>query len=250
MSDEQKSMSLADHLEELRRRLGLCLLAVLAATGASLVRISDLIAWLRQPAGAQLPAFAYFSPAEPLGAYLKVAALAGLALAMPVILWQAWAFVRGGLTPAERRWGLVFIWSGSGLFVAGLAFAYAVLLPMSLRVLLGIGAGTLQPMISIDRYLSFVVSLAFWCGVVFELPALLFLLAKLGIVTPEWLRQQRPYAILVMVVLAAIMTPTTDAVSLLLMAVPMVLLYEVSILVVRVAFRPRPTRSVRPRSTR
>ena len=243
MGRSEPRLTLAEHLEELRRRLAISLLAVLAGTAFSLAHIHRLIAWLRRPAGEQLLNFAYFSPAEPLGAYLKVGVLAGLVLAMPVVLAQAWGFVRGGLQPDERRWGLFFIWSGSGLFAAGVAFAYAVLLPLSLRVLLGIGAGTLIPVLSIDRYLAFVMALAFWCGAVFELPVLLFLLAKLGIVTPEWLRQQRPYAVLVLVIIAAVVTPTTDAVSLLLMAGPMVLLYELSIWVVHLGMRPRPSRS-------
>ena len=179
-------------------------------------------------------------PIEPLVAYVKVACLAGVLLAMPIILSQLWGFVRAGLSRRERSYGLTFVWWGSVLFAAGVAFAYYVLLPVSLRFLLGIGHGTLAPVISIDTYLSFVTSIAFWCGVLFELPAVLYLLATVGVVTPAWLRQSRPYAILVMVIIAALVTPTTDPVSLLLMAAPMVLLYELSILTVRFAFRPRP----------
>ena len=233
-------LTLAEHLEELRRRLGVSLAALLVAVGISATQVERLIAWLRRPAEDLLPAFAFFSPTEPLIAYVKVACLSGVILAMPAILSQVWGFVRTGLTPKERSSGLAFVWCGSFLFAAGVAFAYVVLLPASLRFLLGIGRGTLEPVLSIDTYLSFVTSLAFWCGVLFELPALVFLLAKVGVVTPSWLRQSRPYAILAIVIIAALVTPTTDPVSLLFMAAPMALLYEVSIGLARVAAaRPR-----------
>ena len=239
-TDAAAALTFAGHLEELRRRLGVSLAVLLVAIGVSASQVDRLIVWLRRPAEGLLPAFAFFSPTEPLVAYVKVACLAGVLLAMPILLLQLWGFVRTGLSRRERSYGLTFVWWGSVLFAMGVAFAYFVLLPVSLRFLLGIGHGTLEPVISIDTYLSFVTSLAFWCGVLFELPAILYLLAKVGVVTPAWLRQSRPYAILVMVILAAIVTPTTDPVSLLLMAGPMVLLYEVSILIVRFAFRPRP----------
>ena len=163
--------------------------------------------------------------------------LAGLIIAMPVILGLLWGFIRSGLTSRERSLGLAFVWWGSAQFLAGAAFAYYGLLPVSLRFLLRIGERYLEPVISIDQYLSFVTTLVFWCGVVFELPVVLLILARLGIVTPEWLRQQRPYAILALVILAAIVTPTTDPINLLLMAVPLVWLYELSIVITRWAMR-------------
>ncbi len=232
-------LTLAGHLEELRRRLGMSLAAWFVATALSFTQVEYIIQWLARPVQFVLPRFAYFTPTEPLIAYMKVAVLAGLILAMPIILAQIWGFVRAGLTPRERAIGLAFIGWGSVLFVTGILFAYLVVIPISLKVLLGIGTHYLEPVISIDHYLSFVTMLALWCGVIFELPAVLFLLAKVGIVTSEWLRQQRPYAILVLVIAAAIVTPTTDPVSLIVVAVPMVLLYEVSILVTRVAMRQR-----------
>ena len=233
-------LTLAGHLEELRRRLGVSLGALLLAIGISASQADRLIHWLRRPVEGLLPTFAFFSPTEPLIAYLKVAGLAGAILAMPILLSQLWGFVRTGLTPRERTLGLGFVWGGSVLFTAGAAFAYYVLLPVSLRFLLGFGRGTLEPVISIDTYLSFVTSLAFWCGILFELPALVWLLAKVGVVTPTWLRQSRPYAILVMVISAALVTPTTDPVSLLLMMAPLLVLYELSIGLARFAAAVRP----------
>lgn len=228
--------TLATHLEELRRRLGVSLLAFLAATGVAASQTDLLIAWLRAPAGDALPLFAFFSPTEALLAHVKVAVLGGLLLSVPCILWQAWLFIRRGLTTRERSQGLVFVGWTTALFLAGAAFAYAVLLPVSLRFLLSIGHAYLEPVISIDRYVSFVTSMIFWSGAAFELPAVLVLLSRLGIVTSEWLRQQRPYAILIIVVLAAIATPTTDMVSLLLLAVPLAALYEASVWLTQMKF--------------
>ena len=238
-------MTLAGHLEELRRHLGLSLLALLITVSVSLTQADRIIQWLVSPVQELLPFFAFFTPMEPLAAYLKVGTLAGLVLAMPVILWQVWAFVRGGLTPAERSSGAVFVWWGSAQFLAGAAFAYYVLLPVSLRFLFSIGAHYLRPVISIDRYLAFVTGLLGWCGLVFELPVVLSVLARVGIVTSEWLRQQRPYALLVLVIAAALITPTTDPVNLALVAVPMAVLYEASIWLTRMVMRRRavpPTR--------
>lgn len=228
-------LTLAGHLEELRRRLGIALAALLIGVGVSLSRVEWIVQWLRRPAGELLPPFAYFSPVEPLLAYVRVAVLGGLALAMPAILLQLWGFVRPGLSTRERSLGLTFIGWGSVQFLAGAAFAYYGLLPVSLRVLLGIGRDFLEPVLSIDRYLAFVTALLFWCGIVFELPVVLWVLARIGIVTPAWLAHQRPHAILILVIIAAVVTPTTDPVSLFLMAGPLVLLYELSILLARLA---------------
>ena len=238
---DEPFLTLAGHLEELRWRLGVSLAALFIAVGFSLAWTDRIIRWLQRPVVGRLPRFAYFSPVEPLMAYLKVALLSGLILAMPVILWQLWAFIRSGLTQREQSLGFTLIVWGSAQFLAGAAFAYYGLVPESLRFLLGIGAGLLVPVISIGQYLSFVTTLLFWCGLIFELPVVLFVLAKAGITTPEWLRQQRPFAILVLVIIAAVVTPTTDPVNLMLMTVPLILLYELSILITRVTIR-------RPRS--
>lgn len=239
------AFTFAEHVEELRRRLGISLAAWLAAAGVSLTQVERIVGWLQHPVRHLVPQFAFFSPTEPIVAYAKVVALSGLILAMPVLLAQVWGFIRPGLTPSERSRGVWFVWWASLHFLAGVVFAYALLVPSSLRFLLGVGAGRLMPVISIGRYLSFVTTLCFWGGVIFELPVLVVLLAKVGIVTPAWLRQQRPYAILVLTIIAALVTPTTDMVSLLLMTVPMIVLYELSIILAAFAV-PRSRRPVTP----
>lgn len=232
-------MTFVGHLEELRRRLAISLLAVLLGVAISLARVDHLLGWLEQPARHLLWRLAFFSPTEPLLAYMKVGVLSGVIIAMPVVLWQVWLFVRSGLTERERSYGLAFIGWGSLQFVLGAALAYYGLLPTALRVLFSIGRGRLEPVISIDQYVSFVTTMMFWSGVVFELPVALFFLARAGVVTPAWLQQQRGYAILSLAIIAALVTPTTDIVSLLLMLGPMMALYEVSIWATHLAARLR-----------
>lgn len=236
---DEPQLSLADHFEELRRRLGVSLAALLVAVAVSWTQADRLIWWLQRPVEPLLPQFAFFTPVEPLTAYVKLAVLAGVVLAMPVFLWQAWAFVRTALTRRERAFGVLFVGWGTVQFLLGAALAYGVLLPVSLRVLFQIGEPVLEPVISIGAYVGFVTMLMIWTGLVFELPVVVFLLSRLGILTPEWLRQQRAYAILVLVIFAAIVTPTTDPVSLLLVAGPLILLYQASIAIARLGLRRR-----------
>ncbi len=223
-------MTLVDHLDELRRRLAWCLLAVVLGSGVGFAFAGHLLEFLKRPSGVLLPQLAFFSPTEALGAYMRVAVTFGVVVALPVLLYEVWAFIESALTRTERLLGLLFVWLGSLLFAGGVAFAYAVLLPVSLRVLLTIGSPSLMPMISVSRYLSFVCGLLLACGAVCELPLVIMLLTKLGVVTPQALRQQRGVALVAILVVAAILTPTTDAISLLLMALPLAALYELSIL--------------------
>ncbi len=235
LSTEDRKLSILGHLEELRRRLWVCLLAVAGASAVSFTWVGQLIEWLKRPAGAALPKLAFFSPPEALLAYMKVAVTAGLFLCMPVVLYELWAFVKPGLSRQEGRYGVAFVWWGSVLFLAGGAFAYWVLLPVSLKFLLGFGGGTLEPIISISKYLSFTVAVILACGMVFQLPLLIFLLAKLDLVKPRTLRSKWRHAVVAMVVAAALLTPTTDVATMLLLVVPMLALYEVSIWIAGVA---------------
>ena len=233
-------LTVVEHLEELRRRLALCLVTLLAASCILLWRADRVIAWLKRPAGDLLPWLAYFSPTEALAAYVKVAVVGGVAFASPVILYQVWAFVRPGLTARERWVALAFIGWGSALFALGASAGYWLCLPVFLRFLLSVGSPHLAPVISVSRYLSFVLSVLATCGVLCELPLIIFVLTWFGLITPEMLRRRRGVALLILLVIAAIVTPTTDALSLLLTFLPIVVLYELSILVA--GFSARRTR--------
>jgi sec-independent protein translocase protein TatC len=176
-----------------------------------------------------LPQLAFFGPAEAIVAYMKVAVAFGIAIAMPMILWQCWSFIRPGLTRQERQFGVALIQWGGLLFLAGCAFAYWVLLPMSLRFLMQFGSRHLVPVISVSQYLSFTTTMILVCGAIFEVPIVVFLLARLGFVTPALLKRQWRQAVLAVLVASALITPTPDIVSMLLVAVPMLALYEASI---------------------
>ncbi|MBI4003711.1 MAG: twin-arginine translocase subunit TatC [Candidatus Omnitrophica bacterium] len=230
------------HLEELRKRLWICAGVILVASMGSLTFAGTLVDWLKRPAGSLLPRLAFFSPPEAFVAYLKVAVTAGLVLSLPIVLHELWAFIRPGLTRRERGAGLAFVWWGSALFAAGGAFAYWVLLPVSLTFLLEFGGGQLEPVISISRYLSFTTMVILACGVVFQWPLAVFLLAKLGVIRPQTLRRKWRHAVVGMVVVGAILTPTTDVATLFLMIVPMLALYEVSIWLAQLA-TPRRNRN-------
>lgn len=222
---------MVDHLEELRRRLFTCLGMLLAATLLAMTKVQAIIDWLKRPAGYRLPLLAFFSPGEALLAYVHVGVITGLVLSLPVVLWQIWSFVKPGLAEPERGAGLLLIFGGTGLFALGLAFAYSVALPMALAVLLSIGEGTLLPMISVSKYLSFTTGLLLAGGLIFEMPLAVAVLARFGVVTPQGLRRRWPLAVLAMAIGAALITPTTDAVTMMIMMAPMALLYGLSILI-------------------
>ncbi|HAM39933.1 MAG TPA: twin-arginine translocase subunit TatC [Candidatus Omnitrophica bacterium] len=230
---ESSRLSVGEHLQELRHRLAVSLLAVAAAAVVSLAFADRLLAWLKRPAEPYLTRLAFFSPAEGLMAYLKVTLIAGLALAMPVVLYQMWAFVRPALSWKERASGIAFVWWGSLLFALGGAFAYTVCLPLFLKLLLTVGGGAFEPVISVNHYLSFVTGVIVLCGITCELPLVVVMLTRLGVVSPAWLRRMRPLAWLTMLILAAVLTPTTDAVSLMFVAIPMALLYEAGLVIAR-----------------
>ena len=224
-------LTLIGHLEELRRRLLICVAALTVGTIVGLANASRLIDWLVRPAQPYLPRLAFFTPTEPLTASLKVAAAFGFVVSLPVWLAQVWAFVQPGLTPRERRLGAVFVVGGSALFLIGALLAYLTLLPWTLRFLLTFGRGTFEPVIAIGTYLSFVAGLLVGCGAVFELPLAVYLLTRVGLLTHEHLVRWRAPAFIGLLVVAAVITPTTDAFTLLAVALPLALLYECSILV-------------------
>ncbi len=226
-----RSAPLVDHLEELRKRLWIVIAFVATASVIGFFLSTRLIEWLKRPAGNLLPKLSFFSPAEAMMAYMKIAFSFGLVVSCPVIFYELWAFIRPGLTERERRYGTSFILWGTLLFLSGVAFAYFVLLPPSLSFLLSFGSVTLQPVISVEHYLSFVSVVMLTCGVVFEFPLVIFFLTRMGVVTPGLLKKNWKTAFLSMVIAAAVITPTQDPINLILMTLPLLLLYEISIVV-------------------
>ena len=228
-------MTIVEHLEELRKRLLYSLAAFGVATSAGYLFVERILAVVLRPVGQVV----FLAPTEAFFVRLKVAALAGVFLSLPVTLYQLWRFVSVGLTPTERRYSLSLIPAALALFVSGAAFAFLVILPIGVRFLLSYQTPNLVPMISVQAYTSFVTAFVLAFGLLFQLPVVILFLARLGVVTPAALAAGRKYALLAIVIASAVLTPGGDVVSQMLMAVPTYILYEVSILVARLV-SPRP----------
>ncbi|MCL4463699.1 MAG: twin-arginine translocase subunit TatC [Firmicutes bacterium] len=231
--DTGKVMSLMDHLEDFRKRLIICGIAVMLAALISFLYVDQIRLLLTRPIGELV----YLNLMEAVTTNIRLAFIAGFFIALPVIFYQIWCFVLPGLYRHERR--AVFWISVLSLFffALGVTFAYFVILPFSVNFLLGFADYQLQPMISFNSYISYSLGLLIGFGLVFEMPVVMLILAKLGIVSSEFLARNRMYAMIIIFILAAIFTPP-DVISQLLMGIPMTLLYELSILMARFV-RPR-----------
>jgi sec-independent protein translocase protein TatC len=255
-AEHDKKMPFLAHLAELRQRL-LWAFASIGVGFALTFSFSDrILAWLRRPLDTQVDIrwrqFPFFftvprdpkfeliqtAPAEAFWAHMKVAFFAGLLLSLPVVLYQVWAFIEPGLLPKEKRFALPFVVLSTISFGIGMAFCAYFVLPFALNFLLTFDPN-IRPMLSVGNFIDFNVKFLLAFGLVFELPLGIAIAARLGLVTPAFLARNRKYAILFAFIVAAILTPTPDIFNQTLMAGPIVLLYEVGILVARVVARRR-----------
>lgn len=221
------SMPLTGHLRELRYRLIVSAVAVLAGMAVVFPYASIVITWLQHPLQQQLY---FFSPTEAFWANLQVAMFGGLLLALPVVSYQLWRFIAPALYRTERRYTLLFLGVSTGSFLAGTAFCHFVAFPFALHFLIDFGlSGGLTPLMSVGIYLGFAVKFYLAFGLIFELPLLLTLLARIGVITPSMLARHRRHALLVNATAAAVLTPTTDVFNMMVMLVPLTLLYELGI---------------------
>ena len=235
-------MPFLDHLEELRWRVlwSVATLVVATGIGFALVHYFGVMELLIRPvrpflAGERL---VYFNPATPFFITLKLGLLVGIILAFPVVVYHVWAFFSPALEPREKKVIVPSLYFGLALFAAGVAMAYFWVLPLALRFLTGFQQAFLEPTIEVGEYLGFVVRLLLAFGLVFELPVVVMILSALGLVTPRFLREKRRHAIFLIVVLASLLTPG-DIASTFLMIAPMMVLYEVSIVISQVIQRRR-----------
>ena len=224
-------MGLLDHLGELRRRLVRALIAFAVTFVLCFVFAKQIYAFLAQPIYRFLPEgtkLVFLGITDPFILYIKVAALAGIFVGSPLILYQIWAFVAPGLYQREKRMAVPFIFFGSLLFLGGGAFGYYVAFPFAVEFLLGVGE-QFQPTITVTNYLSFLMTVILGLGVMFEMPTIIFLLSRLGVVTPRFLLRNFRWAVLVIFTIAALITPTPDVVNLCIFAVPTLGLYLVGV---------------------
>ena len=236
MSDDR--MPLTSHLEELRRKLiisGVSWLVAFLACYSFAEPLFDLIA---TPVRAALPegtSLVFITATEPFFTYLKIGALAGLLVSMPVIFWQIWSFVAPGLYPHEKRHIFPFVLASTLCFASGAFFGYQYVFPMAFKVLIefGTGSGELNAMLSMGSYLSLSSKLLLAFGLVFELPVVIFFLARMGIVDHKMLARNRKFALLAAFLTGAMLTPP-DVFSQTALAVPFIVLYEIGIIVARI----------------
>lgn len=229
--DDLQKMSFLDHLEELRKRLMVSFLAVIAGFFICWAFAEPIYAKLQEPLTRFLAPgdkLAYTRLTAPFFLYMKVAFFAGLFVAAPVVLYQFWLFIAPGLYKKERRLAAPFIIFGTIFFVAGGYFGYRFLLPATCSFFVETGKQFKQ-MITVDDYFSFASVIILATGLVFETPILIFFLARLGIVTPAFLMQKFKYAVVLAFVVSAIVTPTPDVVTQAALAVPMILLYLIGV---------------------
>ncbi len=230
-ADEYR-LTIVEHLEELRDRLIVIVIALVVSTAFSLTFTEWLLKALIKPLGATPIAI---HPVESFIVYFKVALIAGVALAMPVILYEIVRFLLPALTTQERRYLYFLLPGGTLSFIGGLAFAALIMLPAAINFLHTFMSGTITQQWTIENYINFVTTIVFWMGIVFELPLVIFFLAKLGIVNAPMLSRFRRFWVLAAAVIAAAITPTPDPVNMLIVMGPLILLYEVGILLARLA---------------
>jgi len=232
--DSMPTMGFLDHLEELRKRIIYSVISVAVGFGICWWKVERIYDVMQRPiidalrANGMAEKLVYLNPTEPFNLYLKIAALAGLFLTSPFVLYQVWMFISPGLYRKEKRYVVPFMVSTITLFTCGGYFGYKIVYPAALTFLINFGK-QFQPMITIGEYTSLFLSIILGMGLIFEMPILVFFLSLMGIVSAGFMWKNFRYSILVIFIIAAIVTPTTDILNMCIFAAPMIALYAISI---------------------
>jgi len=229
-------MTLLEHLDEFRRRLIIVAVTVLVTTLLSFIFAKQLVDLLAYPVGG-IDMLQSIDVTENISVFMKVSLMSGMVLSMPVILYQLIAFIVPGLTREEKQGLFIALPAALGLFLGGMAFAYFIMLPQAVPFLINFLDIPTAP--RPKSYFNFVTRLVFWIGVSFELPLVIALLARLGVITPEFLVKNIRYAIIIIAILAALITPTIDPLNMGLVMAPLIILYAVGIVLAKMMYRPR-----------
>ena len=234
------SMTLVEHLTELRRRVLVCAVAFLVAATVAFIVYNPILAFLKEPycsvAGAHRCGFYITGPLDGLSLRVKISAYGGLFAASPVLLWELWRFITPGLNPKEKKYAIPFIVASITLFALGCLVAYETF-PHALRFLDSVGGPSLTQIYDPTKYLSLIVLLMTVFGLTFEFPVLLVSLEIAGVLTPKQLSAWRRWAIVLIVVLAGVITPSSDPFSMMALAIPLYVFYEASIVVGKILNR-------------
>ena len=238
-----KPLPIREHLLELRRRLTYSVIAVLVCSALAFAFHQTILRLLMEPA-AQFVDLPFGKPVyTDLTEYLSIAAktslLTGLFISLPFVLYQIVMFISPGLKPSERRYLYALIPVSLLAFAAGALFGYRILFPPMVNFLLNFGGDVAIPMIRIGRYMDLMLRLLFWMGLIFEMPVVTFFLARIGVLSPDFLARHRRYAIVLAFILGAIITPTFDPINQALVAAPIIILYEASVWIAKVSARSR-----------
>ena len=217
-------MPIMSHFSEMRRRFFRSVIAIIVATALSFIFYNQIFEFLLAPAGPEFDPN-YIEVMEMLSTIFRVCLTAGFVIAMPFIVYQAFAFLAPALRPSEKRYVFTAVPFIGGLFLAGVAFAYYVALPAALNFLLNFGIDIADPEIRISNYINIVTRLLVAVGISFELPIIIMVLARVGIVTPEWLAGKRKIWLVVAFILGALITPTFDPINQTIIAIPLIILY-------------------------
>jgi len=233
-SQLEETQTIFEHLAELRYRLTRIVVTVAITTVVSFFFVERIIRLLLIPAGG-LQKLVVQAPAETIANFMRVSVVVGVAISSPIIVYHVVRFLAPGLKPQEKRWLLTMLPFVAALFIIGAGFAYFVMLPFMLPFLFSFGSSVAKPEWRMDYYLPFVAQVMLAVGIIFELPLVTFFLAKIGVIDAQLLSRYRKHAILIIIIIAAIITPTPDPFNQLLIAIPMYLLYELGILLARFA---------------
>lgn len=234
----EKTIPILEHLEELRRVLIISFVSLVPTSFVGWYYREWLLAILVEPVKSLNQKLVYLGMAEAFMAEVKIAIIAGFVLASPIIFWQVWGFILPALRNHEKRYLMLVVPLSIILFATGVFFGYSTVFKYGIAFFLGFATEGLTPMLSLSQYISFTFWFLLPFGLMFELPLVMFFLAKLGMVNHRFLAKNRKFALLIIFAVAAVATPTTDMISMTVMAVPMYILYEISIWIVRLV-RPR-----------
>jgi sec-independent protein translocase protein TatC len=243
-------MTFLEHLEDLRTRLFRAFISIFVAVIPAYAFSKDIFNFLSRPLTQFMPEgelLAFRTLTEPFMLYIKVSFLAALFAVSPYVFYQLWKFVAPGLYQKERKYVIPFVSATSIFFIGGAAFAYYIAYPFACRFFLNLGSD-FKPVITVNDFFNLTVKMLLGIGLVFEMPVLILFLSKMGLVTSKWMLRKFKYAVLVIFIIAAVITPTPDMISQSILAVPMLILYSIGILVAYIFGRERKDRKERRKS--